>query len=42
VAVPTNVTAMVEAKERKAVKRTPKAAEPVAAPATATRARAKK
>ena len=42
VAVPTNVTAMVEAKERKAVKRTPKAAEPVAAPATATRGRAKK
>jgi len=42
VAAPTNVTPMVEAKERKAVKRTPKAAEPVAAPATATRARAKK
>ena len=42
VAAPTNVTAMVEAKERKAVKRTPKAAETVAAPATATRARAKK
>jgi DNA end-binding protein Ku len=42
VAAPTNVTAMVEAKERKAVKRTPKAAEPVAAPVTATRARAKK
>jgi len=42
VAAPTNVTAMVEAKERKAVKRTPKAAEPVAAPATAPRVRAKK
>ncbi|HEY9028662.1 MAG TPA: Ku protein [Burkholderiaceae bacterium] len=42
VAEPSNVTPMVEAKARKAVKRTPKAAEPVAAPATATRARAKK
>ena len=42
VAEPSNVTPMVEAKERKAVKRTPKAAEPVAAPATATRTRAKK
>ena len=37
-----NVTTMTEAKQRKAVKRTPKAAEPVAAPAPATRARAKK
>lgn len=41
VAEPTNVTAMVEAKERKAVKRTPKAVEAEAAPA-APRARAKK
>jgi len=37
-----NVTTMADAKQRKAVKRTPKAAEPVAAPAPATRARAKK
>ena len=37
-----NVTAMADAKQRKAVKRTPKAAEPVAAPAPATRTRAKK
>ncbi len=39
---PSNVTAMAEAKERKTVKRTPKAAEPVAAAAPAPRARAKK
>ena len=37
-----NVTAMADVKQRKAVKRTPRAAEPVAAPAPATRTRAKK
>jgi len=37
-----NVTAMAEVKQRKAAKRTPKAAEPVAASALATRARSKK
>lgn len=41
-AAPSNVTAMAEAKERKTVKRTPKATEPVAAAAPAARTRAKK
>jgi len=41
-AAPSNVTAMADAKERKTVKRTPKAAEPVAAAAPAPRSRAKK
>ncbi|MBW8777821.1 MAG: Ku protein [Burkholderiales bacterium] len=39
---PSNVTVMAEAKQRKPVKRATKAAEPAAAPAPASRARAKK
>ena len=39
---PSNVTVMAEAKQRKPVKRAAKVAEPVAAPAPASRARAKK